>query len=81
MKKVILLALLTLALSCCTRPDKAISVLTAQGYTNITITGYHPFACSDSDTFSTGFEAYKDDVLIKGTVCSGLLKGNTIRID
>jgi major membrane immunogen (membrane-anchored lipoprotein) len=69
-------------LSACTSPDKAREVLTSNGYKNIEITGYKPFACSDSDSFQTGFIATSPSgQKVKGTVCNGILKGATIRFD
>jgi len=63
----------------CTSPDNAIKVLKNEGFTNIQMTGYDFFACSDNDTFSTGFTATKNGKTITGVVCSGILKGSTIR--
>lgn len=67
-------------ISSCTRPNKARLVLERDGYTDIQIQGYYPFACSEDDTFSTGFVATKNDLPVKGSVCMGLMKGATIRI-
>lgn len=66
----------------CARPDEATRVLYQQGYTNIEITGWRPFAKADSDTFSTGFQAISPSgEPVTGAVCSGWLKGATIRLD
>lgn len=71
-----------LALAGCTDSTKATRVLEQQGFKEINITGYSPFACSDSDTFSTGFEATSPNgSRVRGTVCSGILKGATVRFD
>ena len=60
--------------------DKAKKQLEQQGYTNIENTGYDRFCCDDKDTFSTGFTATdKDGNKVKGCICSGILKGITIR--
>lgn len=81
MKK-LLLTLTLLALTGCTNADKATSVLHKQGYTDIEITGYDFFACSEDDFYATGFEAKTvTGEHISGTVCSGMFKGNTIRLD
>lgn len=54
--------------------------LEQQGYTNIINTGYDFFCCGEGDTFSTGFKAVdKEGNEVKGCVCSGILKGATIR--
>lgn len=76
------LTLLTIAmLTACTRPDKSREVLQQEGYTNIEITGWSPFMCSEDDEWSTGFEATNAaGQRVEGTVCCGTLtKGCTIR--
>lgn len=73
---------LVLALTACTQPVDATRMLRSAGYTDIRITGYSFFACSEDDTFATGFEAKgPTGQQVKGTVCAGLLKGGTIRLD
>ena len=80
MRVMILGIIAILLLAGCTKPDEAKRVLTNEGYTNIEITGYNLFACSDEDTFKTGFRAKnRNGKIITGTVCSGVLKGSTIR--
>lgn len=81
MKKIILIVSLLIMIGC-SRPEHATKVLQSAGYTNIVITGFDFFACSDSDKFSTGFTAISPNgVAVKGTVCSGFFKGATIRFD
>lgn len=64
----------------CTDKNGAIRALTEQGYTNIQITGYSWFSCGQDDAFSTGFTATSQNgSQIEGAVCSGWLKGYTIR--
>jgi hypothetical protein len=74
---------LVLALVGCTQPDKARELLNAQGYSDIQITGYNVWGCSDDDTYHTGFRAKSaNGSVIEGTVCAGLFfKGATIRFD
>lgn len=83
MKKLIcIMAILVCSVVGCTNGDQAIRVLSDNGYSDIQITGYSPFACSDSDTFSTGFTAKSSNgKYVSGTVCSGFLKGATIRFN
>ena len=46
-------------------------VLTNDGYTNITYTGYQPWACADSDDYHTGFTATnRAGNRVEGVVCS-----------
>lgn len=64
----------------CSSPDEATRALFGAGYTNITITGYQFFGCDDKDSFHTGFEATgPTGQRVTGVVCSGILKGATIR--
>ena len=79
MKK-ILSAISILLLCACTAPDTATRALEGAGYTDIKITGWSAFSCSDSDDFATGFTAKgPTGKTVTGAVCSGLLKGATIR--
>jgi len=81
MKKILLAVLMVLVLSGCTNKSDAERALKAQGFSDITVTGYSFFACSDDDFYHTGFSAInpKGEV-VTGTVCSGLLfKNSTVR--
>ncbi len=81
MRKLLIVAAL-LTLTACTDGSKATKVLTDMGYTDITITGYSPFSCSEDDTFKTGFTARSPSGnRVSGTVCSAFLKGATVRFD
>ena len=81
MKKLIGLFVALLMVSACTDDDRTLRVLREQGYTDIKVTGYAAFMCSDSDTFSTGFTAKTaSGAPVRGAVCSGWLKGATVRL-
>jgi hypothetical protein len=83
MKK-LLLALVTLfVLTACVDEGKATEILSSHGYTEIQITGYNMFSCSEDDTFKTGFTAKTiTGQITSGTVCCGLfMKGCTVRLD
>jgi len=70
-------------ISGCTRGDDAKRILETQGFTEVKTTGYRAFACGEDYTFHTGFEA-KAPVTgkkVTGTVCSGVLKGSSIKFD
>jgi hypothetical protein len=73
--------LIALALVACTDDINTIRTLEAHGFTNVTVTGWSAFECSDRDTFSTGFEATNvQGQRVNGTVCCGLMtKGCTVR--
>lgn len=84
MKKLLPILFLFAFASCTSSSDfdKGKQQLQAQGYTEVEDTGYNFFCCSDQDTFSTGFTA-KDKFgnEVKGCICSGILKGITIRFE
>lgn len=82
MNKLVVLVLM-LSISACTRPENSTRILQEQGYTNIQITGYSWFACSKDDTTSTGFIATNPTgKRVTGTVCSGMIfKNSTIRFE
>jgi len=84
MKKSLIVALsLIAALSAgCTSSGDATRALQGAGYTNIELTGYRFFGCGEDDTFHTGFQAVgPTGQRVSGVVCSGVLKGATVRID
>lgn len=67
----------------CTSPKdfvKGKQQLESQGYTKVVNTGYSSWCCDEKDTYSTGFKALdsKGNV-VEGCICSGVLKGITIR--
>jgi len=81
MKKIIV-GVACMVLAACTNGDGAVRALEGAGYTNIKITGYRLTGCHDDDTFRTGFNATgPTGKNVTGVVCSGILKGATIRLD
>lgn len=82
MKIKLLPVALLLALSGCSDPQGARKALEDNGYTNVRTNGYSFFMCGERDIYSTEFRATspagKD---VSGAVCSGILKGSTIRFD
>lgn len=79
----LLIALLVgLVLVGCTSAKDATKALTSAGFKDIEITGYDYLACSDDDTFRTGFKAVgPTGKHVEGAVCSGWFKGATIRFE
>ena len=74
--------LLAVLFSGCTASNEATRALEGAGYTQIQITGYSWFGCGKDDTFATGFEATgPSGKHVSGVVCSGWLKGATIRTE
>lgn len=70
------------ALTACSSRSEAERAVTALGFTDVKTTGYRLFGCSEDDNFHTGFEATdKNGKRVTGVVCSGFLKGATVRID
>lgn len=79
MKQLTILAAL-LALAACTDSDGARKALEGAGYSDIKMTGYNAFSCSEDDQYKTGFIAKgPTGKPVSGTVCSGVFKGSTIR--
>ncbi len=80
MRLALLLIVVALLIACTDAPNTE-RVLREQGYTAIKITGYAAWMCSEKDNFATAFEAKSPaGINVKGAVCSGFLKGNTIRL-
>ena len=78
MKKVLLIAILAFMFVGCTSSSDAQRALDAQGFTDVTYTGYDFLACSKDDVFHTGFRAKNaQGIYVEGTACSGLLFKNT----
>ena len=67
----------------CTNNQHAQQVLSRSGYTEIEMTGYRMWDCSDDDTVHDGFRAKgPTGQVITGVVCCGLWAKNcTVRID
>lgn len=81
MKKLIIIAA-AIILSGCSDAPTATKALEGAGYSEVNITGYKFFGCSEDDTFHTGFIAKgANGKQVTGVVCSGWLKGSTIRTD
>lgn len=81
MKKLIIIAT-AIILTACSDAPTATKALEGAGYSEVTITGPKVFGCSDDDTFRTGFIAKGvNGKQVTGVVCSGFLKGSTIRTD
>jgi hypothetical protein len=80
LRKILILALLVCVSSCTSKSD-ADRALTAMGFTDIEVTGYSLFACSQDDFYHTGFTATNTNgKKVTGTVCSGFLfKNSTVR--
>lgn len=71
-----------LVLSGCTDAPTAERVLRQNGYTEIETTGYRAFMGGKEDTYVTGFRAKSPSgQIVTGAVCSGWMKGATIRFD
>ncbi len=73
---------LLMNISGCSSSESAQRILAEQGYTNIHITGYTLFGCSEDDAYHTGFNAVSPNgTKVTGVVCSGILKSSTIRLN
>lgn len=82
MKNVIILAAAALALAACSDAPGAERVLRQNGYTNVQTNGHAFFSCGERDSFATSFTAISPSgQKASGAVCSGFLKGSTIRFN
>lgn len=81
MKKLLVVSMFLL-LTACSSSNDANKALKAQGFTDIQTHGRAFFSCAESDTFATKFTAKNvKGETVTGVVCSGWLKGSTIRYD
>ena len=81
MKRAII-AISALLLAGCTDPPSATRALDNLGMTEIEMTGYQIFDCSQGDVFHTGFKAKNPNGKpVTGTVCAGWFKNSTVRFD
>jgi hypothetical protein len=81
MRLVLIVVGLLVIVGCVDEPT-ARRALSGAGYTDVEITGYNTWACSEDDTYHTGFKAKgPTGQVVTGTVCSAWGKGSTIRLD
>lgn len=81
MKRIFVAAMIVL-LAGCTAEDSAVRAVEAQGMTEVKTTGYRWLGCGEGDSFHTGFTAKTaQGKQVSGVVCSGILKGSTVRFD
>lgn len=85
MKNLVLLITSVLLASCGVNPNDAERVLKAQGMKDVKIGGYAIWGCAsgkNGDSFASSFSATaQDGSKVTGVICSGLLKGYTVRYD
>ena len=80
MKQLLAIICLCFLLVSCDGNATSTEILEEQGYTNVEITGYNLFACSEDDMYRLNFTATNPNgTPVKGVVCSAPLKGYTIR--
>lgn len=75
------LVLALLYLTACTSEDDVRKYAELEGWESYQVTGYRWFGCSKDDVYHTGFVAVKNGKRITGVICSGWLKGATLRLD
>ena len=80
---IVLLFYLLITPATCTDEVGAKDALIKAGYHPIEVGGYGYFQGSEDDTYVTKFKAYSPDSsqIVTGVVCSGVMKGKTIRLD
>lgn len=73
------LVIFTIATEIPDREAQAIQLLRNAGLSDVSLTGYAPFGCSEDDVFRIRFRAQgAGPAPVEGVVCSGFLKGSTI---
>ena len=77
--------LVVVALGClaaCTDPPTAHRALENMGMTDINVGGYAAWSCGRDDIYATKFVARNPQGrIVTGAVCSGWMKGATVRFD
>jgi hypothetical protein len=61
MKRLLIAVAFVLFIGGCTDSDNAQRILSQNGYTNISMTGYNFFSCSEGDFYNSGFRALSPD--------------------
>jgi hypothetical protein len=80
MKQILFGVLLVAGLVGCYSGNDARKAVEAQGFTNVETHGHAFTGCGDDDTFATKFDAISPTGKpVSGVVCSGWLKGATVR--
>ncbi len=81
MKNIMIIAALGLALaSCGVNQSDATRVVEAQGMTDVKVTGYSFFGCSEDDLYRSTFTAKNvKGESVEGVICGGIFKGYTVR--
>lgn len=80
--RLVFVAACTCVLCACTDPPTAERALDDLGFTEIQTTGYRFFSCGEDYTFHTGFAATNvNGKRVTGAVCSGWLKGTSVKFD
>lgn len=81
MKKFLAIVIVGIVCAGCSDPSSARRALDNMGFTDIELSGWSPFAgCGENDTFVTRFKARgPTGNNVAGVVCSGWLKGATVR--
>lgn len=82
MKNKLIIVMAVLLMAGCIRPEKAERIARLNGVTDVRITGYRWFACSDRDWYQTGFTGILNGQIVSGVICEGFIfKGSTMRLD
>jgi hypothetical protein len=78
----VLLALAMVGVGMLGSDEKKIAAVEALGMTEVRIGGYSFFGCAREDLIRSTFEARgANGKPVSGSVCGGLLKGYTVRMD
>jgi PBP1b-binding outer membrane lipoprotein LpoB len=84
MFKILMIVVICLiTVSCAPNPKKFETLMKQEGISEAKDEGMPLFGCGKEDSmiFSTKFSGIKNNVKVKGVICSNLLKGYTIRYE
>lgn len=82
MRKLVATIFSLITLAGCTDPRAATKALDDMTFKEIEITGWRLWGCGDNYTFTTGFRAKNQNgKVVTGMVCSGWLKGSSVKFD
>ncbi len=74
--------IVVLLVSCTPDEDRAKKVLEAHGFENIYLGGYPFFGCGKDDVFNVAFTATTAKrQAVQGSVCCGIWKNCTVRVE
>lgn len=80
MKKLFVVVSMMLLAGCSHSDSVAQRLLTQEGISEVRLNGHPLFSgCADDETYATAFTGKKNGLPVRGVICGGVFKANTIR--